>query len=232
MTVVGLIPARAGSKRLPGKNLAPLRGRPLLAHTCETVRACSVLDAVYVNTDSPEIARVAEEHGVACPALRPADLATDDATTRDANLFLMNLLADRGERYDAVMVLAPTSPLRAADDIRWAWSLFEEHSPCAVVSVSPLVPESWLGRIGRDGSFERWTGDDTVYRLNGAIYIHRWEDYAADCPPRKLIAYPMPATRGVDIDTRADLEYAELLMKKASSSCTTPASPKTSPLST
>ena len=214
MTVVGIIPARAGSKRLPGKNLAPLDGRPLLAHTCEAARAAGVLSAIYVNTDSPEIAAAGAQHGVQCPALRPKHLAADDTPSRDSNLFLLDYLARRGERYDAVMVLQPTSPLRTPDDIRAAWQLFEEHAPCAVVSVCPLVPESWLGRIGRDGSFERFAGDATVYRLNGALYIHQYDDYLHDRPPRKTIAYPMPPVRSVDIDRREDLEYARFLLER------------------
>lgn len=214
MSVVGLIPARAGSKRLHNKNLAPLEGRPLIAYTCDAATASGVLTATYVNTDSPEIARIAGEHGAPCPALRPRHLAADDTPTLASNLYLLDVLAQRGERYDAVMVLQPTSPLRTRDDIRAAWGLFEEHAPCAVVSVSPLVPESWLGRIGRDGQFERETGDNVVYRLNGAIYIYGWEDYVEARPPRKTVAYVMPPLRGVDIDTADDLEYARFLLRR------------------
>ena len=113
------------------------------------------------------------------------------------------------------MTLQPTSPLRTADDIRAAWNLFIEHAPCAVVSVSPLVPESWLGRIGPDGRFERWTGDQAVYRLNGAIYIQSTDDYSDERPARDTIAYIMPPERGVDIDTVADLHYARFLAERA-----------------
>jgi CMP-N-acetylneuraminic acid synthetase len=145
--------------------------------------------------------------------LRPRRLAQDDTSSRDSNVFLLDYLAKQGERFDAVMVLQPTSPLRTAEDIRLAWQLFEEHAPCAVVSVCPLVPESWMGRIGRDGSFERFTGDSTVYRLNGAVYIHLYEDYLHDRPPRKTIAYPMPSLRSVDIDRKEDLDYARFLVR-------------------
>lgn len=214
VTVVGLIPARAGSKRLHNKNLAPLDGRPLIAYTCDAACASGVLAATYVNTDSPEIARIAGEHGVPCPALRPKQLAADDTPTLASNLYLLEVLAARGERHDAVMVLQPTSPLRQAEDIRAAWALFEDHAPCAVVSVSPLVPESWTGRIARDGRFERGSGDAPVYRLNGAIYIYQWDDYVADRTPRKTVAYVMPAARGIDIDTADDLEYARFLLRR------------------
>ena len=214
MTVVGLIPARAGSKRLPGKNLVPLGGRPLLAYTCAAAVESRVLTAVYVNTDSAEIAAIAEQNGVVCPALRPKHLAAYDTPTRDSNLFLLDFLSRRCERYDAVLVLQPTSPLRTAEDIRRAWALFEEHAPCAVVSVAPLARESWTGRIGRDGQFERAVGDETIYRLNGAIYIYRYEDYIADLPPRKTVAYLMPAARSIDIDTPGDLEYTRFVLQQ------------------
>lgn len=215
MSVVALIPARAGSRRLPDKNLLPLAGRPLIAHTCAAAQASGALSAVYANTDSPEIAAVAEQHGVPCPSLRPKHLATEGSSTRDVNLFLLDFLAQRGETYDAVMVLQPTSPLRRAEDIRTALRLFEGNAPCAVVSVSPVVPECWLGRIGPDGRFERSVGNETLYRLNGAIYLYGWDDYMYDRTPRKTIAYPMPASRGVDIDTPEDLEYAEFLLQRA-----------------
>jgi CMP-N,N'-diacetyllegionaminic acid synthase len=215
VSVIGIIPARAGSKRLPDKNLLPLNGRPLLAYTCVAARESHVCTAVYVNTDSPAIAAVAEEYGVACPVLRPKRLATDDCPTRDAILFLLDFLARRSERYDTLLVLQPTSPLRTGDDIRAAWDLFEEHAPCQVVSVAPLVREAWAGRIRRDGGFERGLGEEMIYRLNGAIYLHDCDHYGHDRPPRKTVAYRMPSARSVDIDTIEDLEYAEFLLQHA-----------------
>jgi CMP-N,N'-diacetyllegionaminic acid synthase len=215
MKVVGLIPARAGSKRLANKNLALLDGRPLIAFTCEAALSSGVLSAVYVNTDSPAIATVAERFGVHCPALRPESLARDDTPTRDSNRYFLNMLAQRGEQYDAVMVLQPTSPLRTAEDIREAWELFESNQPCAVVSVSPLTPASWLGRIGKDGRFEPLPGEDVVYGLNGAIYTYTIGDYTAGRVPARTLVHPMPRSRGVDIDTLEDLRYAEFLLRQS-----------------
>jgi CMP-N,N'-diacetyllegionaminic acid synthase len=219
MKVIGLIPARAGSKRLVNKNLALLDGQPLIGYTCEAARASGVLSAVYVNTDSPAIATVAERFGVHCPALRPESLARDDTPTQASNRYFLEMLAARGENYDAVMVLQPTSPLRSPDDIRDAWELFEANEPCAVVSVSPITPASWLGRIGKDGSFEPLPGEDVVYALNGAIYIYSLQDYVAGRMPPRTLVHPMPRSRGVDIDTLEDLKYAEFLLRQTSSAC-------------
>jgi CMP-N,N'-diacetyllegionaminic acid synthase len=214
MSVLGIVMARAGSKRLPGKNLADLGGKPLIAHTCEAALAAGVLDAVYVNTDCPQIASAALDAGVTCPALRPAHLAADDTSSRDSNLFLLDLLAKRGERYDAIVMLQATSPLRAPEDIRDGLKLFEQHAPCQVVAVTPLVPQSWLGRIAADQTFERWTGDETVYRVNGALYVYPWDEYVEDRLASRTVAYPMPPERSVDIDRIEDLEYARSLYQR------------------
>ncbi|MGE0479811.1 MAG: acylneuraminate cytidylyltransferase family protein [Phycisphaerae bacterium] len=213
MRIVGIIPARRGSKRLAHKNLAPLGGRPLLAHTCAAALQSGALARVLVNTDSPDIAAVALQCGVECPALRPARLAQDDTPTRLSNMFLLEMLATGGERFDAIMVLQPTSPLRTAADIASAAALFERARPCAVVSVSPVAPASWLGRVDESGTLARHEGDATVYRLNGAIYLHEWSDYVNDRTAARTVAYVMPAERGVDIDTAADLAAAEGLLR-------------------
>ena len=214
MKIIGLIPARAGSKRLLNKNLADLDGRPLIAHTCQTALASGVLSAVCVNTDNSEIAAVAQHFGVECPVLRPANLARDDTPTNESNRFMLEFLAGRGQAYDAVMVLQPTSPLRSADDICGALELYEANVPCAVVSVSPVSPAAWLGHIGKDGRFEPLPGRDVLYRLNGAIYLYEYEDYLHGRRPPRTLVYAMPTTRGVDIDTLEDLKYAQFLLRE------------------
>lgn len=214
MTVVGLIPARAGSRRLPNKNLLPLDGRPLIHYTCEAALGSGVFSAVYVNTDSPAIAAAAGDCGVQCPILRPPHLARDDTPTLESNRFLLDYLAGTGKAYDAVMILQPTSPLRTSDDIRAAFDLFVANAPCAVVSASPVAPASWLGYVGKDGRFDRLCGEDVMHRLNGAIYIYQCADYLRDQASLRMLVYPMPVTRGVDIDTLEDLQYAEFLLQR------------------
>lgn len=209
-----MIPARGGSKRLPGKNLAPLAGRPLIAHTCLAARHSGVFSALYVNTDSPQIAAVAAEHGVPCPVLRPPELARDETPTRDAVLFLLNALAARGETYSTVVLLQPTSPLRTAEDIVEALRLFRASAPCRVVSVSPVVPRDWLGDVLPDGTWSRLPGSGLTHRLNGAVYVYRTDDLISDRFAARTVGYVMPAERGVDIDTPVDLEYAEFLLAR------------------
>lgn len=209
---IGIVPARSGSKRLPGKNLALLAGRPLIVHTCCQALDSGVLDAVYVNTDCERIAAAAQRAGALCPRLRPSQLARDDTPTRDAVVWMIDLLADRGEFYDALMILQPTSPLRTADDIRAAWRLYEDHAPCKVTSVTPQAPQCWHALADDRGLLTRLTGNEPLYRLNGAIYVHAVDEFLANKPSPAEVAYVMPPERSVDIDTQHDLDLCEFLL--------------------
>ncbi len=224
MRLLGVIPARAGSKRLPNKNLAPLGGEPLLAHTCRAARAAAICDALYVNTDCPQIAAVATAAGVACPALRPAEFARDDTPTQIAMRWLIEWLEQHGETYDALLILQPTSPLRHADDIREAGRLFRRVYPRSVVSVTPVAPAHWLGTLDGAGDWNALPPGSVLHRLNGAIYFHALDRYLAglqgtrrDASGASPIAYVMPVTRGLDIDTPADLLVAEQLLRQPGS---------------
>ncbi len=213
MRLLGMIPARAGSKRLPDKAVLPLGGRPLIEHTVVAARDAGVCDEVCINTDSRRIADIAVAAGATCPVLRPTQLAADETPTRDAVVFMLEHYQSRGQVFDAVMILQPTSPLRSVADIRNAWRMYETHAPCNVVSVSPVAPASWLGQVNESGRFERNAGEQMTHRLNGAIYIHGCVDYLAGREPAKTVAYTMPPERGVDIDTPRDFEYAEYLLR-------------------
>lgn len=212
MKVLGIIPARGGSKRIPNKNIALLAGKPLIAYTCEAAIESSLFDRIYVNTDSPRIRDIAAEYGVSAPILRPPALAQDDTSTALAVRFFLSYLIEQGESYDAVILLQPTSPLRTAGDIRCAFDLYEQNAPCGVVSATHLAPAEWLGTCTKDGRFEALPGVEPLFRLNGAIYVHSFEDYQRDLRPAKTMLYPMPPERSVDIDTPSDWRYAEYLL--------------------
>jgi CMP-N-acetylneuraminic acid synthetase len=123
-TVVALIPARAGSKRLPDKNIRPLDGHPMIAYTISAALESGVFDAVIVSTDSDRIARVALHYGAEVPFLRPTELAGDTSPDIEWVEYTLNKLAEVDRRYDCFSILRPTSPFRKPGTIRRAWSEF------------------------------------------------------------------------------------------------------------
>ncbi|MDJ0739284.1 MAG: acylneuraminate cytidylyltransferase family protein [Gammaproteobacteria bacterium] len=224
---VGLIPARGGSKRLPRKNLLPIAGKPLLAWTIEAGLAATHIDRLILSTDDDEIASVGRAHGADVPFKRPAELADDDATGLDVVCHALRSLDAAGERYDYVVVLQPTSPLRTAHDIDAAIALLLDRHAHSVTSVCRTDhPPEWSNTLPADGSMRdffrpgvrggRSQDLPTSYRLNGAIYIH---DCAAllgndGAKDDAGYAYVMPRERSIDIDEAIDLDIAELFLRR------------------
>ena len=139
MEILGVIPARGGSKGLRRKNLAPLGGRPLIAHTCDAARGSRALTRVIVSTDDDEVAGEALKLGIEVPFLRPQALAGDDTPMIDVLVDLLSTLAGRESyRPDAVVLLQPTSPFRRAGHIDAAVDAFLVSSADSVVSVVPV----------------------------------------------------------------------------------------------
>lgn len=227
MNVLGIIPARGGSKGIPRKNLAPLGGRPLIAHTCAAARASRTLARVIVSTDDAEIASVAARHGVDAPFTRPAALAGDDTPMLDVLVDLLSTL-DRRERYvpDAVVLLQPTSPFRRAEHIDAAVDLLLASGADTVVSVTQVPHQFTPGSLMRlDG--ERLVPADTqppaarrqdkpvLYARNGPaviavrtpVLVGERVLYGRDTRP--LV---MSRADSIDIDDAFDLEVAELLL--------------------
>ncbi len=223
MELLGLIPAREGSKGVPGKNLAPLAGAPLLEWTCAAARGCPRLTRCIVSTDSPEIAAAAESLGIEVPFLRPAALAQDETPMIDVLVHALDELGDP----DGIVLLQPTSPLRTAEHIDEAIRLFVDSGADSVVSVVRVphnfVPASLLrvvdGRAEPAGAAETAPRRQTkavVYARNGpAVLICRPEVirqgvlYGPDTR-----AYEMSAADSIDIDTPFDLELADWLLRR------------------
>ena len=221
-----IIPARGGSKGIPGKNLKPAAGKPLIAWTVETALAATLLDRVIVSTDSPEIADLARRYGAEVPFMRPAHLAQDDTPGIAPVLHAAQWLADNeGYRPDMIMLLQPTSPLRIPEDIDRAIELIREKGADAIVSVTPVEAHPyWMKQIdgaGRmtdfiklDQPFLRRQDLPEAYALNGAIYVVRRtvllerETFF----PENTYAYVMPAERSLDVDTTWDLYLADLVL--------------------
>ena len=223
---IATICARGGSKGLPGKNIRPFAGKPLVAHTIAQALACPAIDGVYVSTDDERIAAIAREAGAHVPYLRPAELATDEAGKLPAVEHLVAHLESQGERIGCIVDLQPTSPLREPADISAALAVADrDDAPGLVVSVREAADNPYFNLVeqGVDGLVRLSKGNgnarrqDTpaVYALNGSIYV--WQRSALAHAARhglwsvRIAAYPMPRWRSVDIDDLEDFEYAEWL---------------------
>ncbi len=226
-TILAVIPARGGSKGLPRKNILPLAGKPLIAWTIEAALQSGVIDKLLVSTDDAEIAGIAKSLGVDIPFIRPEELASDKAKGIDVIIHASDWLAERGDHYDLVLALQPTSPLRSSEDIIKSVELFIQKQAGAIVSVceaehSPL----WTGTIGADLCMKEFMlpvvknqnrqSLERYYRLNGAIYLidalYLREIYGFI--GERTYAYVMPRERSVDIDTELDFKFAEFLLNR------------------
>ncbi len=226
--VLGLITARGKSKGIPGKNLFPCAGKPLIAWTIEASRNAAAIDRVLVSTDDPEIAETARELGAECPFLRPAELATDSAGTAGVTLHALEWLESTdGFIPEYIMILQPTSPLRMAADIDGAVELARIKNADAVISITePLVNPFLTAYLRGDGTLD-YLFDQSKSALprqenpgdcfiNGAIYLVRRDAFLEH---RKFLlpkTFPffMPQERSIDIDTPYHMEICDLLLKQ------------------
>lgn len=235
MKVLGVITARAGSKGLPGKNVKLLAGKPLLAYTIEAARASGALDALILSTEDEQIADVGRQLGCDVPFIRPRALAQDDTPHLPVIQHAVRWMAERAKySCDAVMTLQPTSPLRQAEDIRAAADLLERSGADSVVSASEVpahVHPMRALRVDDTGAAVLFvTGKAVRHRINrrqdlppawvmnGAIYVCRTRVLFAAEPSLygdRVMAYRMPADRGLSIDDARDFAEAERVLTAA-----------------
>lgn len=225
--MLAIVPARGGSKGLPGKNIRPLAGKPLIAYTIEAARTARSITRVICSTDSPEIARVAQELGAEVPFMRPSDLAQDDSLAIDNYIYTVDRLNAGSAGIEEYCVLLPTAPLRNAADIDDAATVFYARNADSVISYYPAPhPVQWHRYLDAEGVLRSFFPESdtlsnrqqerTAYLPNGAIYIFRHSvlkrtrRYYTD----HTYPYLMPGSRSVDIDTLEDFNYAEYLLRK------------------
>ena len=225
--MLAIIPARGGSKGLPGKNIKDLLGKPLIAYTIEAALKSSSVTRVVVSTDCNDIAEIALRYGAEVPFMRPSKLASDNARAIDVYTDLLQKLDSikkGGLKLDSCVVLLPTCPLRNAMDIDNAVQMFYEKDADSIVSYTEeLHPITWHKYIDETDRFENIFAEKIQnrqeerisYYPNGAIYVFKRTllengDYYSE----KSYAYKMPNIRSVDIDTMDDFNYAEYLMGK------------------
>lgn len=225
-SVLGVIIARGGSKGLPGKNLRPLGGKPLIVHTIEAALGCAALTRTVLSTEDAEILAVGRRAGCPAPFVRPAELAGDRSSTVDVTLHAVDWLArHEGFAADVVVLLPATAPLRSARHITEAiGTLLDDPEAQGVVAVTePSYPPYWMLRIERrrlHWLFPEGEAADhrqqlpAAYQPNGSIYAVRIEALRRQRSfyPRATAPYLMPRDVSVNIDSEIDLQMAELLL--------------------
>lgn len=224
MRTLYLIPARGGSKGIPGKNIKDFLGKPLICHTIDHARAAGANDDdICVSTDSKAIKDVVEKYGLKVPFMRPDELATDTAGTYGVILHALDWYAARDINYDRVVLLQTTSPLRRPEDITRAIALWKPGIDMVVsvceAATNPYYnafetdPEGNLHISKGDGHYTRRQDAPKVWEYNGAVYVMDADSLRkmpmSDFPVRR--PYVMPADRSVDLDTPADWTRAEQL---------------------
>ena len=220
-TFLAVIPARGGSKRLPKKNILDLAGKPMIFWSIDAGIKSKYIDKIIVSSDDTEILKIAKQYGSET-IVRPKELASDTASTFDT----MKHVLDNVQAYDYVILLQPTSPLRTCNDIDKAIELLCQKEADAVVSVcemehSPL----WSNTLPDDKNMQNFLpkelinkrGQDleTYYRLNGAIYICKIDEFIKQKSffiKENIFAYEMTQKASVDVDTQLDFEIANYLL--------------------
>lgn len=224
-SVAVIVPARGGSRGVPGKNLKNLDGKPLIAHTLDCARHSGIVDLLVVSTDSPLIVRAVEAPDVVIID-RPAALATDDARGVDVFIHAVDSIRETKGPFDYYFYLQPTSPLRAPEDLIGAMNIAMDKGAGTVVGVTPCEHHPlWSNVLPADGSMEGFIRPDaiglnrqelpTYYRINGAIYLVSDRDsfQGFSFISGDACACIMPNERSLDIDSKVDFALAEVILR-------------------
>lgn len=216
-----VIPARGGSKRLPHKNILPLKGKPLLAYTLEAIKATGLKIPTYVSTDDERVADVARTYPGVEVVMRPAEFASDTASTESVLLHVLDILAERGQAPRWLMTLPPTSPFRSADTIR---KFAESTAGCAndidcLMSVTEDRSDFW--RMHDDGRMQRLFPEaprrqqdrTPLFEENSAVYMSRAQALrdTGFILGNSVRGIAIPSIEGFDINTAEDMRLAECL---------------------
>ena len=226
--MIAIIPARGGSKGLPGKNIRNLAGKPLICHTVKAALDASSISRVIVSTDDDAIATAAIECGAEVPFKRPNKLADDESMVMDAYLYTVDRISETsGITIDSFVALLPTAPLRLAKDIDNAIAIFYEKEADSVLSITQAeVPIEWYKKIDQEGVLMDYFSNISAinnrqdfsqsYIPNGAIYVFNTEKLreTRQYYMEKTYPYIMPRDRSVDIDELLDFKWAEFLLQK------------------
>ncbi|MCI0627124.1 MAG: acylneuraminate cytidylyltransferase family protein [Acidobacteria bacterium] len=226
--VLGVIPARGGSKGVLRKNVRLLAGKPLLQYTAEAALRCKHLSRVVLTTDDPEIAEVGRRCGLEVPFLRPAELARDDAPTLPVLQHAVRQLEQEGDRFEMICLLQPTNPLRGPDMIAACLDLLESSGADSVVTVLPVPPEynpHWVYFRNPEGFLHPSTGElvpiprrqllPPAFHREGSVYAMRRDILMVrnSLFGDHIVGFEMQSSHSVNIDTEADFERAEAMLR-------------------
>lgn len=225
--MLAVIPARGGSKGVPGKNIKELAGKPLIAYTIEAGLDSNIFEKVIVSTDCEKIADIAKKNGAEIPFIRPDHLSGDMVSSDDVILHALDFYKQRGVEFSSVCKLQPTSPLRNSEHLKEAYKLFCEKKADFLVSVcecehSPM----WSGVLDGSLSLDNFIPENakrscrqelpSFYRLNGAIYMGLTKALYENRSflGKNGFAYIMKQEDSIDIDSELDFQYAECILKE------------------
>lgn len=225
--ILALIPARGGSKQIINKNIKLLCGKPLISYTIEAAITSDYIDDVVISTDSDLIAEISLKYGGQVPFIRPKELAEDESKTIDVAIHAINALIKMGKKYDYLILLQPTSPLRTKDDIDSAIKIIIDGDISSLVSVREVKENPVLMRtiennklkniMDFNGSLRR-QDLPKYYIFNGAIYINNIDMILKQKKfvDEKTYPYVMDYERSIDIDEILDFKIVELIMGESS----------------
>jgi CMP-N,N'-diacetyllegionaminic acid synthase len=220
--VLAVIPARGGSKGLPGKNILDLAGKPMIAWTIEAAQESNVIDRLILSSDDEDIIDVAKEWECEVPFTRPAALAGDTSTSIDVALHALDSIS---QQYEYIVWLQPTVPLRLAEDIDKAIQICQtQNAPSCVSVVAAGKSPYWMYSLGKDNAMQPIMPQDLsscqrqelppAYTLNGAVYVTKtdWLRKHKKFMNGGSYAHIMPPERSIDIDSELDFKIAGMLL--------------------
>ncbi len=225
--ILAVVTARGGSKGLPGKNIMLLKGKPLIGYTIDQIKASKYLDQTFISTDSKEIALVCERCGIAVPQLRPDELAQDTSSSSDVISYTVDLLEKQGQRYDYLILLEPTSPLRKNGDIDRMIEIAVEHPQAdGVVSLGKVHMEhpSILKKLDSNGYIIPYIDngkhlyqrqqEDAVYFPYGVGYLLKIEAFkkARAIYMDGMMPYFIERWQNYEVDDIYDFQCVEAVM--------------------
>lgn len=226
MKILFIIPARGGSKGIPGKNFKPMGGIPLINRSIDIARKFAEDKDICVTTDSDEIIKVVEQHGMKVPFKRPDYLATDTASSHDVLIQALDFYREKGIEYDWMVLLQPTTPFRKEEDLRKMLDMMNDDLDM-VVSVKEAETNPYYNcyAVNEDGYLQKFIKSQSagygrqqakpaIYEKNGSVYVikisslrkHKMNEF------EKVRFYEMDKIYSIDLDEPLDWIFAEAVL--------------------